>query len=157
MRTLQHNLTAPLQPAVDLLQRRRVHRHALALGAPPRRAATVAGDAYAGLVAHRLDQYGEAFAEQTARGRVRVDREEELAGLRRAALVARERAGVYARDRAGVAVDNLRGGYERARKDFDQLSEDVNTYVRDNPGRSILVAAGVGFLLGFLMRPRRRD
>jgi len=60
------------------------------------------------------------------------------------------------RERVGQAKDGIRHGYDRARKDMDQLSHDVNVYVRDNPGRSVLIAAGAGFLLGFLLRGERR-
>ena len=66
------------------------------------------------------------------------------------------RAGERARETYGVAREKAGHGYERARKDLDQLSTDVNAYVRDNPGRSILIAAGVGFLVGFLLRGERR-
>jgi len=54
-----------------------------------------------------------------------------------------------ARDKA---AEGLKQGYERVRKDFDDLNSDVNAYVRDNPGRSVLIAAGVGFLLGMMIR-----
>ena len=60
------------------------------------------------------------------------------------------------RERVGQAREGIKHGYDRARKDLDQLSADVNVYVRDNPGRSILIAAGVGFALGFLLRGDRR-
>lgn len=63
-----------------------------------------------------------------------------------------ERAGEFARERYGQARVGLRHGYDRARKDFEQLSGDVQTYVRDNPGRSVLIAAGVGFVVGLLLR-----
>lgn len=53
------------------------------------------------------------------------------------------------------AAEGLKHGYERVRKDFDDLNADVNAYVRDNPGRSVLIAAGVGFVLGMLMRRDR--
>jgi len=43
------------------------------------------------------------------------------------------------------------------RKDAADLTDDVNSYVRENPGKSILIAAGAGFLLGMLLRGRRRD
>lgn len=52
-------------------------------------------------------------------------------------------------DRASQAA---REGYDRVEKDFQSLSRDVNAYVRDNPGKSVMLAAGVGFLLGLLMR-----
>ena len=34
------------------------------------------------------------------------------------------------------------------------VSDQVSTYVRENPGKSVLIAAGVGFLLGLLFRGR---
>lgn len=52
-------------------------------------------------------------------------------------------------DRASQAA---REGYGRVEKDLQSLSRDVNAYVRDNPGKSVVLAAGVGFLLGLLMR-----
>ena len=52
-------------------------------------------------------------------------------------------------------VEGLKQGYDRVRKDFDDLNADVNTYVRDNPGRSVLIAAGIGFVLGMLVRRDR--
>ena len=67
------------------------------------------------------------------------------------------RASDYAKERYGVARESLRQGYDRARKDFDQLSADVNAYVRDNPGRSVLIAAGLGFVIGMLLRSDRRS
>ncbi len=57
-----------------------------------------------------------------------------------------------ARDKA---AEGLKQGYDRVRKDFDDLNGDVNAYVKDNPGRSILIAAGVGFVLGMLIRRNR--
>ena len=53
------------------------------------------------------------------------------------------------------AAEGLKHGYERVRKDFDDLSSDVNAYVRDNPGRSVLIAAGIGFVLGMALRRDR--
>jgi ElaB/YqjD/DUF883 family membrane-anchored ribosome-binding protein len=53
------------------------------------------------------------------------------------------------------AAESLRHGYDRVRKDFDDLNSDVNAYVKDNPGRSVLIAAGIGFVLGLLIRRRR--
>jgi ElaB/YqjD/DUF883 family membrane-anchored ribosome-binding protein len=64
---------------------------------------------------------------------------------------------VGARDRYDRAVEGAKRGYEKVRKDASDLAEDVNTYVRENPGKSILIAAGAGFVLGLLLRGRRRD
>jgi ElaB/YqjD/DUF883 family membrane-anchored ribosome-binding protein len=68
-----------------------------------------------------------------------------------------EELGHAARDRYDQAVDGLQRGYHKVRKDAGDLADDVNSYVRENPGKSILIAAGAGFLLGMLMRGRRRD
>jgi ElaB/YqjD/DUF883 family membrane-anchored ribosome-binding protein len=67
------------------------------------------------------------------------------------------RAADYARERYETAREGLRHGYARVRKDAGQLVDDVNVFVRDNPGRSILIAAGVGFVIGLLVRGRRRS
>ena len=92
-----------------------------------------------------LEQAREKFsevAERARRGGVQV---RETAG----------RAGEAAKEKAGVAVDNLKQGYDKVHKDMDKLTEDVNEYVRDNPGRSVLIAAGIGFVVGALLRGRR--
>ncbi len=67
-----------------------------------------------------------------------------------------ERASVAAREKYAVAKENVRQGYDKVTKDMDQLSQDVNEYVRHNPGKSVLIAAAVGFFLGMLMRGGRR-
>lgn len=62
-----------------------------------------------------------------------------------------------ARQAYDQAVDGLKRGYTKVRKDLGGLSEDVTTYVKDNPGKSILIAAGVGFVVGLLLRTGDRD
>jgi ElaB/YqjD/DUF883 family membrane-anchored ribosome-binding protein len=77
-----------------------------------------------------------------------------------ASTVVKEKAGqvsTVARERYGVAAERAKEGYEKARKDLDHLTQDVNEYVRDNPGKSVLIAAGVGFLIGLVFRGRGRD
>ena len=49
----------------------------------------------------------------------------------------------------------MQDGYAKVRKDVDYMVDDVNDFVRHKPGTSILIAAGAGFLLGLLFRPRR--
>jgi ElaB/YqjD/DUF883 family membrane-anchored ribosome-binding protein len=68
-----------------------------------------------------------------------------------------EKASVAAKEKYGVAREKVIVGYDKARKDMDTLVEDVNEYTRDNPGKAVLIAAGVGFVLGMLIRPRRHD
>jgi ElaB/YqjD/DUF883 family membrane-anchored ribosome-binding protein len=66
-----------------------------------------------------------------------------------------EQASHVARERIDSARDSVRHGYDRVSKDLDQLGQDVNEYVRHNPGRSVAIALGIGFVLGLLLRPRR--
>ena len=68
-----------------------------------------------------------------------------------------EKASTVAKEKYGVAREKVVVGYDKARKDMDTLVEDVNEYTRDNPGKAVLIAAGVGFVLGMLIRPRRHD
>ena len=37
------------------------------------------------------------------------------------------------------------------------MSREVSLYVRDNPAKAVLIAAGVGFLLGLVVRGSRDD
>ena len=72
----------------------------------------------------------------------------------------KEKAGqvsTAARERYDVAAERARQGYDKARKDLDHLTQDVNEYVRDNPGKAVLIAAGIGFLIGLIFRGRGRD
>ncbi len=68
-----------------------------------------------------------------------------------------ERASNSARESYDDASRNLRKGYRKVRKDFDGLTKDVNEYVRDNPGKSVLIAASVGFVIGLLFRGGRDE
>jgi ElaB/YqjD/DUF883 family membrane-anchored ribosome-binding protein len=69
--------------------------------------------------------------------------------LRRSADAARE---TY-RDTA----DKMQKGYRRARRDLDRVGRDVSEYVRENPGKSVAIAVGVGFLIGLIVRRRDND
>ena len=93
----------------------------------------------------RLDQAREKFSQVAESARRGGEQVKDQAG----------RASEVAKEKAGVAVDNLKLGYDRVHKDMDKLTDDVNEYVRDNPGRSVLIAAGIGFAIGLLMRGRR--
>lgn len=68
-----------------------------------------------------------------------------------------QQASEKAREGYGEASESLRKGYRKVRKDMDGLTGDVNDYVRDNPGKSILMAAGVGFIVGLLLRNGRNE
>ena len=80
-------------------------------------------------------------------GDVRRGAERATAEIRRGAERARE--GVRG------ASEQARVGYERIRTDAGQISRDVSDYVRENPARSVAIAAGIGFLLGLLARRGR--
>lgn len=60
-----------------------------------------------------------------------------------------------ARERYDDATEAVKQGYDKARTQASDLSKDVSVYVRQNPGKSVLMAAGVGFLIGLLFRGRR--
>src|ERR1044072_5274727 len=68
-----------------------------------------------------------------------------------------ERATQAAREKVGGAVKGIRAGYGKVSKNVGSVTEDVADYVRDNPGRSLLIAAGVGFLVGLLFRRSSDD
>ena len=54
-------------------------------------------------------------------------------------------------------ADSAREGYDKVRVDAGNVSREVGFYVRDNPGKALLMAAGVGFLLGLVARGRGGD
>jgi len=68
-----------------------------------------------------------------------------------------ERATQAAREKVDTAVKGIRAGYGKVSKNVGSVTEDVADYVRDNPGRSLLIAAGVGFLIGLLFRRSSDD
>jgi ElaB/YqjD/DUF883 family membrane-anchored ribosome-binding protein len=75
-----------------------------------------------------------------------------------------ERAGKEIRKSAEAARDTYRDtaervekGYKHTRSEVKRLGRDVGEYVRENPGKAVLIAAGVGFLLGLLSRRRDSD
>lgn len=64
------------------------------------------------------------------------------------------------RERVGEVADNVkaRAGALRdkiAETEWEDVQTGVKNYVRDNPGKSIAIALGVGFALGLLLH--RRD
>lgn len=66
----------------------------------------------------------------------------------------RERVGEVAdsvKARAGAFKDKI------AETDWEDVQAGVKNYVRDNPGKSVAIALGVGFALGLLLNRSRRD
>jgi ElaB/YqjD/DUF883 family membrane-anchored ribosome-binding protein len=64
------------------------------------------------------------------------------------------------RERVSEVADNVKARAAALRDkiadtEWDDVKANVAGYVRDNPGKSLAIAAGVGFALGLLLR--RRD
>ena len=59
-----------------------------------------------------------------------------------------------ARETYDDVAENAQKTYHRVRSEAGNLSREVSLYVRDNPAKSLLIAAGVGFLLGLVVRGR---
>ncbi|MCS7183269.1 MAG: hypothetical protein NZ869_09210 [Thermoanaerobaculum sp.] len=98
---------------------------------------------------------------------------EYLAEARAALEVARERAGqLYGRSRevaeeayqkAKVQYEKLasevKKGYAKVKAkveeiDVKEMRDDLVEYIRRNPGKSVLIALAVGFVVGYLVRKR---
>ena len=62
-----------------------------------------------------------------------------------------------AKETYGEVAENAERSYKRVRSEAGNLSREVSLYVRDNPGKAVMIAAGVGFLLGLLARRRGGD
>jgi ElaB/YqjD/DUF883 family membrane-anchored ribosome-binding protein len=58
-----------------------------------------------------------------------------------------------------VLSEKAKDVYDKAKSkvaevDFKQKGDEVVEYVRNNPGKAILIAVAVGFLVGYATRPR---
>ena len=74
-----------------------------------------------------------------------------------------------ARNAAGDGMGRLRGAADAVKAraqslkekiqntEWEDVQQNVTNYVRDNPGKSLAIALGVGFVLGFLLRSRNDD
>ncbi|SRR6266496_4987912 len=56
-------------------------------------------------------------------------------------------------DKATVVGDKIK---ELQNLDFNEVADQAKQYARQNPGQAILIAAGAGLLLGFILRGSRR-
>jgi ElaB/YqjD/DUF883 family membrane-anchored ribosome-binding protein len=64
------------------------------------------------------------------------------------------------REKVGEVADNVKSRASALRDkisatEWEDVKTNVTSYVRDNPGKSVAIALGVGFALGLLLR--RRD
>ena len=89
-------------------------------------------------------------------GRYREVSDDVRRGAERASAEIR-RGAERARESYQDVADNARRGYDKVRTDAGELTREVGFYVRDNPGKALLIAAGVGFLLGLMARGRGDD
>lgn len=97
---------------------------------------------------------------ERAQGEIRRGAERAQGTYRNVADSAREnygRVAETARERYGKVTESAREKYGKVRGDAGNYAREVGFYVRDNPGKSVLMAAGVGFLLGLLVRRGDRD
>jgi|SRR5579863_6821916 len=62
-----------------------------------------------------------------------------------------------AKDTYNEAATTVRKGYHKAKKETSRVARDVSEYVQENPGKSVLIAAGIGFVIGLIFRRRNGD
>ena len=96
---------------------------------------------------HRAERGVESTAERAVET-ARLAGESVRGGAEKAARSAHQRT-----QDAAQAVDR---GYDRVRGDLTRRAIATTEYVTENPGKSLLLAASAGFLVGVLMRGRRR-
>jgi ElaB/YqjD/DUF883 family membrane-anchored ribosome-binding protein len=89
-------------------------------------------------------------------GRYRQVSDDVRRGAERASAEIR-RGAERARESYSDVADNARRGYDKVRSDAGDLTREVGFFVRDNPAKALLIAAGVGFLLGLVARGRGDD
>jgi ElaB/YqjD/DUF883 family membrane-anchored ribosome-binding protein len=70
--------------------------------------------------------------------------------------------GTRIRETVGQVADNVKAKASSLRDkirdtEWDDVVDNVKGYVRDNPGKSVAIAVGVGFAVGLLLRRRGDD
>ncbi|MFN7990311.1 MAG: hypothetical protein U0529_22780 [Thermoanaerobaculia bacterium] len=75
---------------------------------------------------------------------------------------AREGFGGRVRDRMGEVAEGVKTRASALRDkirdtEWSEVTDKVTDYVKENPGKSIAIALGVGFALGLLLRRRSDD
>jgi ElaB/YqjD/DUF883 family membrane-anchored ribosome-binding protein len=91
--------------------------------------------------------------------REREERERRIAGLSQTASEyglriseVADQARDFVSDKAWVMGDKIR---DLQNADLAELAENAKDYARRKPGRALLISAGIGFLLGLIIRGRR--
>jgi ElaB/YqjD/DUF883 family membrane-anchored ribosome-binding protein len=97
-------------------------------------------------------------------GRVSEDVQDQYKKVSRDVRKSAERASRELRRTAAAAKEtyqdaatSVRKGYHNAKKDATRIAQDVSEYVQENPGKAVLIAAGIGFVLGLVFRRRDQD
>jgi ElaB/YqjD/DUF883 family membrane-anchored ribosome-binding protein len=72
------------------------------------------------------------------------------------------RAKEYVNEKYEAASDAMKNQYNRMREkvddvDFGEITDQVRSYVKSNPGKALLISVGVGFLIGLLLRRSDED
>ena len=72
------------------------------------------------------------------------------------------RARDFVNEKYSSASDAMKNQYNRMRErvddvDFGELTDQVRSYVRSNPGKALLISIGVGFVIGLLLRRSDED
>ncbi len=75
---------------------------------------------------------------------------------------AREGFGGRVKERMGEVAEGVKSRASALRDkiretEWNEVTDKVTDYVKENPGKSIAIAVGVGFVLGFLLRRRSED
>ena len=108
------------------------------------------GEGVVGSTRDRFQSQYRKISDDVRRGAERASAE-----IRRGRETAREKyedVAETARDKYRDVADTARRSYTRVSSEAGNVSREVSLYVRDNPGKSVLLAAGVGFLIGLLVR-----
>jgi len=63
----------------------------------------------------------------------------------------------FVNEKYSAASDFTRNQYNRAKEkiddvDFGEITDQVRSYVRSNPGKALLISVGIGFVVGLLLR-----
>jgi ElaB/YqjD/DUF883 family membrane-anchored ribosome-binding protein len=63
----------------------------------------------------------------------------------------------FVSDKYDAASGAARNAYNQVREkvedvDFDNVADQVRSYVRSNPGKALLISIGAGFVIGLLLR-----
>jgi ElaB/YqjD/DUF883 family membrane-anchored ribosome-binding protein len=103
-----------------------------------------------GVVNDGLDSAQESFDD----GVDRIDRSYRVTVAQARGSV--ERVSNKLQEQVDDARKSLMGRYLRAKKKVSRFQRDTGRFVRENPGKLLLTAAGFGLLVGLIASPRRR-